>query len=146
MQRLGFYLSGERPVEQVLPLIARKAIASGERLLVVSGDAALLDRVDEALWEAFPADFLAHGRAGAAHAERQPILLSEGCRADNGARLIALADGVWREEAEAFARGFLFFDDAGRDRARPAWTALDSRAGMEREFHVLDNGKWVRRR
>ena len=36
--RLGFYLSGNQPVERVLPLIARAALGQGQRLLVVSGD------------------------------------------------------------------------------------------------------------
>jgi DNA polymerase III subunit chi len=146
VKRLGFYLSGEKPVEQVLPLIARKAMQAGERLLVVSSDAEQIALLDHALWEAAPEDFLAHGHADAAHPARQPILLSDRCEAANGASMVALADGVWREEAEAYERGFLFFDDSGRDRARPVWSAFDSRSDLDREFHVLEHGKWVRKR
>ena len=62
MDRLGFYLSGEQPVERVLPLIARAAKRAGQRMLVVAGDADLLERLDKALWEQFPEDFLAHDR------------------------------------------------------------------------------------
>ena len=43
--------------------------------------------------------------------------------------LFALADGVWREDALAFERVFLFFDDGGIDDARAAWRALGEQKG-----------------
>ncbi|HYD25130.1 MAG TPA: DNA polymerase III subunit chi [Croceibacterium sp.] len=141
--RIGFYLSCAQPVERVLPLIARAARRAGQRMLVVAGDDALLDRLDKALWEQCPEDFLAHGRADAAHAERQPVLLSGDCAAANGATLVALADGQWREEAESFERALLFFDEAGRAAARETWRLFDARADVTREFHELEGGKWV---
>lgn len=143
--RVGFYLSGTTPVERVLPLIARAAKRQGQRMLVVSGDDALLDRLDKALWEQCPEDFLAHGRADAPHAARQPVLLSSECAADNGAALVALADGQWREEAEQFDRALLFFDEAGRQAARGTWRLFDQREDVTREFYELDDGKWVKR-
>ena len=63
MHRLGFYLSAAQPVERVLPLIARAAKRAGQPMLVVAEEPDLLDRLDKALWEQFPDDFLAHGRA-----------------------------------------------------------------------------------
>ena len=143
MERVGFYLSGALPVERVLPLIARAAAAQGQRMLVVADVPDTLERLDKALWEHFPEGFLAHGRADAPHAERQPLLLSTDCAAPNGARLIALADGRWREEAEGFDRALLFFDEAGRAAARQTWRLFDERADVAREFHELENGKWV---
>lgn len=127
----------------MLPLIARAAKRAGQRMLVVAGDAELLDRLDKALWEQFPEDFLAHGRADAPHAARQPVLLSADCSAANGATLVALADGSWREEAEGFDRALLFFDGAGRAAARDTWRLFDQRADVTREFHELEGGTWV---
>ncbi len=129
----------------MLPLVARAALRSGQRMLVVAGDAELRDGLDAALWDAAPADFLAHGQAGGAHDARQPILVSETCKAANGATLLALADGQWRDEASGFERVFLFFDDGGRDDARKTWRRFDERTDVEREFHELVDGKWVRR-
>lgn len=114
-------------------------------MLVVAGDAGLRERLDGALWEAAPADFLAHGQAGGAHDARQPILVSETCQPANGATLLALADGQWRDEAGGFERVFLFFDDAGRDEARQTWRRFDERTDVEREFYELVEGKWARR-
>jgi DNA polymerase III subunit chi len=143
--RIGFYLTGSQPVERVLPLIARAALGQGQRLLVVSADPAQLARLDEALWEHAPEQFLAHGQAGGVHDARQPILLSADCAAANGADLVALADGQWRDEAEKFARALLFFDEAGRAEARSTWRLFDGRADVEREFYELEGGRWVKK-
>lgn len=143
--RLGFYLSGSQPVERVLPLIARAALGQGQRLLVVSADLEQLARLDTALWEQQPEHFLAHGSAGGPHDARQPILLAETCEAAIGAELLALADGEWREEAEQFARVFLFFDEDGRAAARRVWRQFDGREEVEREFYELEGGKWVKK-
>ena len=114
-------------------------------MLVVAEDPDLLERLDKALWEQCPEDFLAHGRADAPHAEGQPVLLSSGCDAANGATLVALADGQWRPEAEAFDRALLFFDEAGRAASREVWRLFDQREDVTREFHELEGGKWVQK-
>ena len=145
MTRIGFYLSGAQPVERVLPLIARAAKKAGQRMLVVAEDESLLERLDKALWEQFPEEYLAHGRADAAHADRQPVLLGRECTAANGANLVALADGKWRGEAESFDRALLFFDESGRAAARETWRQFDQRDEVTREFHELEDGKWVQK-
>lgn len=145
MMRLGFYLTGSEPVERVLPLIARAAKGQDQKMLVVAADDGLIERLDRALWEFAPEAFLAHGRADQPHADRQPVLLSKACEAANGANLLALADGTWREEAETFERVLLFFDEAGRTAARETWRLFDAREDVQREFFELENGKWVKR-
>ena len=145
MTRIGFYLSGSQPVERVLPLIARAAKKAGQRMLVVAEDESLLERLDKALWEQFPEEYLAHGRADAAHADRQPVLLGRECTAANGASLVALADGKWRGEAESFDRALLFFDESGRAAARETWRQFEPRDEVTREFHELEDGKWVQK-
>ena len=143
MERIGFYLSSAHPVERVLPLIARAAKAQRQRMLVVAEDEDLLSRLDQTLWEQFPEDFLAHGRADAPHAARQPLLLSGECTASNDAAIVALADGVGRPEAERFERVLLFFDESGRAAARQCWRLFDRREDVIREFHELEAGRWV---
>jgi len=145
LQRVGFYLHGTHPVERVLPLIARAAKKQGQRMLIVAEDEALLDRLDEALWEQLPEEFLAHGRADAPDASRQPMLLSSQCAAANDATLVALADGQWRDEAEPFERALLFFDESRREATKPIWRLFDQREDVTREFHELEDGKWVKK-
>ena len=145
MDRVGFYLTGAQPVERVLPLIARAAKRAGQRMLVVSDSAEHIDALDKALWEECAGDVLAHGKAGEPHSDRQPLLLADACTAENGASLVAFADGKWREEAERFERVFVFFGDEGREAARAIWRQFDQREDIAREYHALEAGKWVQK-
>ena len=141
--RVDFYLLSSGTVEAALPRIARSVKGAGERLLVVSDDAEQLAALDKALWEQFPEDFLAHGRAGEAHAARQPLLLGETCAAENAASFVAFADGQWRDEGFDFERAFLFFDNRTLDAARGTWRMLGEREDVERHFWKQEGGRWV---
>lgn len=141
--RVDFYQLSRDSAEGALPLIARATLKAGERLLVVSGDEDQLGRMSEALWSRLPDTFLANGRAGEAHEARQPILLSGEPRAGNGARYMAIADGLWREGDPAFERTFYLFDDATLQAARACWRMLGQRDGFDRRFWKQQGGKWV---
>jgi DNA polymerase III subunit chi len=141
--RVDFYQLSRDPVEAALPLIARATRAAGERLLIVSADAAQLERIGIALWARLPETFLAHGRAGGEHDARQPILLGELPDPANGAGFLVLADGEWRDEADSFQRVFLLFDAATIGGARGTWRMLGTRDEVERHFWKQDGGKWV---
>ena len=136
---VDFYHLTASPLERVLPSVAEKVLAGGERLLVVA-EPALLARLDEQLWTYSQDGFLPHGRE---RAESQPILLSAEPVAANGATHVALADGRWRDEALAFERAFYFFDSEGRDGAREAWRALKGKAGVEARYWKQEGGRWV---
>lgn len=137
--RVDFYHLASSPVERVLPSICERVIAGGGRLLIVAG-AEQLDRLDRQLWAYSPGSFLPHGRDGAS----QPILLASGLDPENGARNVALADGIWREEALAFDRIFYFFDAARLDEARASWRALNAHPDAELHYWKQDErGRWV---
>jgi DNA polymerase-3 subunit chi len=112
-------------------------------LLAVSGDAAQLEAISAALWNAKPDSFLAHGTAGEADDSVQPILLSSETEAANAAKFVALADGVWRDEALQFDRVFYLFPPSHTDNARAAWRALGENLDIERRYWKQDGGKWV---
>jgi DNA polymerase-3 subunit chi len=143
--QLDFWQLSRDPVERVVALIAERTRSAGEKLLVVSTDEAQRTAVSRALWEAKPEAFLANGEADSPHAERQPILLSPRCEAANGARYVVLADGVWRDEGEAFERAFLLFDEAGTPAARGTWRQFDGREDVERSYYAQEGGKWVKK-
>ncbi len=140
--RVDFYLLDRDPAEAVVPLLARAAKQAGERVLVVSGDAELMVRIDKALWETAPEAFLAHGISGEGQEERQPVLLSDRMEPVNQAQFVILADGKWREESSKFARTFLLFGDDRRQEAREIWTMIGQNDAMERHFWKQDGGKW----
>lgn len=141
--RVDFYQLSRDPVEQVVPLLARKALQAGQRLLVVSADGEQRAGISRALWSEGGVHFLAHGEASEAHAARQPILLSETCAAPNEARMVVLADGVWREEAGAFERAFLLFDAAATQAARDLWRGFRSRDAVESHAWKQEDGGWI---
>jgi DNA polymerase III subunit chi len=145
MTRVDFYRLTRDPAARVLPSIAERVLASGERLLVVAGDDALRTQISEGLWGGKPDSFLANGPANGALAALDPILIAGAIDTNpaNGARMVALADGVWRDEALGFARAFLLFDNSRIDDARATWRALGSREGIERHFWLQDErGRW----
>lgn len=143
--QVDFYHLTAAPLERVLPRIAERLLAQGERLLVVCAEDRLVQRIDEQLWSYAPESFLPHGRAGEAGADIQPVLISLSIEPVNGARNVALADGVWREEALSFDRAFYFFDAATIAGARLAWRELSGRDGVEPRYWKQDDaGRWQR--
>ena len=143
--QLDFWQLSRDPVERVVALIAERTRGAGEKLLVVSESEEQRAAVSRGLWESRAEAFLANGEADAPHAGRQPILLSPRCEADNGARYVVIADGLWREGAEAFDRAFLLFDEAGTPAARAVWRQFDGREDVQRSYYAQENGKWVKK-
>ncbi len=141
--RVDFYQLTRDPAEKVLPVIAQKILDQGQRLLIVSTDKGQLEGISKALWSWKPDSFLAHQEAGDGDDSIQPILLSQVPIAANGAKFIALADGIWCDEAMSFDRAFYLFPTERTDDARAAWRALGDNADIERRYWKQDGGKWV---
>jgi DNA polymerase III subunit chi len=142
LMQVDFYQLTRDPAETVLPAIAQRIVDTGDRMLIVSNDPAQLDKLSSALWSAKPESFLAHAKAGQGADGAQPILLSENASPANGAKMIALADGEWRDEALGFQRAFYLFPPDKTDNARTAWRALADKADVERRYWKQDGGKW----
>ena len=140
--QVDFYQLTRDPAEKVLPPIAQRVLDGGGRLLVV-GDAAQLDAISAALWNYKPDSFLAHAKTGDGDDSIQPILLSSEPIAANLAGFIAIADGIWRDEALEFDRAFYLFPPDSTDNARTAWRSLGESEGVERHYWKQDGGKWV---
>jgi len=141
--QVDFYQLERDPVDRVLPAIAQRLLDQGERLLVIDGREGALERLSRALWSWKPDSFLAHGLVTGDDAPIQPILLTTEEEALNGARHVALADGVWRDAALQFERAFHFFDADTIDAARASWRALKGREGVTARFWRQDGGKWI---
>ncbi|WP_066554283.1 DNA polymerase III subunit chi [Croceicoccus bisphenolivorans] len=140
--RVDFYHLSRDPAPVALAQIAAKALEAGQRMLVVSDDAEQASAISDALWAA--PGFLANGEAGEHGDARQPILIApDAADAPNGARLVALADGQWRDEALSYDRALLLFDAQTIDGARGAWRALGDSEGVERHYWKFVDGRWV---
>jgi DNA polymerase III subunit chi len=140
--QVDFYQLTRDPAEKVLPPITAKILDTGGRFLIVSGEDAQLARISKQLWEWTPESFLAHEMTGAADDAVQPVLLSGLVTGTNGAKMVALADGIWRDEALEFDRAFYLFEPSATDAARTAWRALGDKEGVVRKYWKQDGGKW----
>jgi DNA polymerase III subunit chi len=142
--QVDFYQLTRDPAEKILPALASKVLADGGRLLVVSGDEAQLVSLSAALWAYKPESFLANGIAGGgADDALQPILLSHEAEPANCAKLIALADGQWRDAALDFDRAFYLFPPDHTDDARAAWRMLGEQEAVKRNYWRQDGGRWI---
>ncbi len=141
--RVDFYQLSRDPVEQVVPLLATKVLATGAKLAVACEDAGMREMISQSLWAAGGGAFLAHGHADELHEARQPILLSEAGSKANGAGMAIFADGKWREEATGFERVMLLFGAEKTDDARNLWRALSDQEGFDLHiFKQQPSGAW----
>ena len=141
--RVDFYLLDAGGPEVALAPLAGKVLEAGGRLLVVAGEAARREALSRGLWAYRGESFLANGVAGGEADARQPILISDAVRADNGARYLALADGVWREPEGDFERVLLVFGEAERMAARETWRLLKGREVWDCHFWRREGARWV---
>ena len=130
---VSFYHCTRQPASAVAVKLAARALASGERLLVI-GSSDRLAGLDAALWA--EEGFLAHGFAGGDDDAAQPILLAERLVAAPGTAFLMLLETGLPPEFDAFRRVFNLFDDGteAHTRARMDWKAISSREGVARAY------------
>ncbi|WP_326524475.1 DNA polymerase III subunit chi [Sphingomonas sp.] len=142
--QVDFYHLVASPLERVLPKIAEKVTAGGGRLVIVADSASQRETLDRLLWTYAADSFLPHAQAGGDRDVDQPVLICDTVTGANGARNIALVDGVWRDGALDFDRAFHFFDGDTVAAARTAWKSLGDREGVERRYWKQDDaGRWT---
>ncbi len=141
--QVDFYHLTVQPLDRVLPRIAERVVEGGGRLLIVADSEGQRTAIDRLLWSYAPESFLPHAIAEGDGDAAQPILIAADPAPANTARNIALADGIWRDEALTFDRAFHFFDADRIAEARIAWKALADREGIERRYWKQNEaGRW----
>ena len=142
---VGFYQLATKPLDAVLPRLLEKAVAAGHRVVVRSGEAAVLARLDGALWGYDAASFLPHAVDGP-HAAMQPILLTTSDDDANGADLAAVIDGRLPGDLTPYKRVLYLFDGGDEDAlalARRHWKALRGRDGITPVYwQESERGGW----
>lgn len=141
-----FYHLTRDPLESLLPVLISKALEIGLRVAVRGTDPARIEAIDRQLWAID--GFLAHGIAGGAHDDEQPILLTSAAPGPlaNAARCLITLDGagVTADEAAALERLCVVFDGtdaAAVEAARGQWRALTG-AGVAAEYWSRESGRW----
>ncbi len=144
-----FYHLTRQPLEHTLPVLLDKARQAGWRIAVRGVDPARMDWLDEKLWLGPEEGFLPHGREGGAHDAAQPILLTTGPEAANGATCVMAVDGarVEAEEVSGLERVCILFDGNDPDAvqsARGQWKELTG-AGCSAQYWSEESGRWEKK-
>ncbi len=144
--RIGFYHLVPLPLEQALPKLLEKAMAAGNRVLVMAGSVERVAYLDNLLWTYQPDSWLAHGTMAQPDQALQPVLLTDRDENANGADLLILTDGVQTEHIASFSRCLNIFDgndDAAVEAARAQWKDWKN-LGLELVYYQqTDRGGWV---
>ncbi|PZO03632.1 MAG: DNA polymerase III subunit chi [Alphaproteobacteria bacterium] len=142
---IWFYHLERSTLDQVLPELLDKTLQRGWRALVRVADADRLDEIDEHLWTWRDDSFLAHGRAGQDHADRQPILLSQTGENPNAAQALFIVDQSEMGSVEGYERCFIIFDgrdDTALNHARERWKGLKGQGANLAYWKQSDEGRW----
>ncbi|MFZ3583372.1 DNA polymerase III subunit chi [Loktanella sp. DJP18] len=147
MGAVYFYHLTDSLLEEALPQLIDRAQGQGWRVLVRGRRPALLDRLDNVLWQGPDDSFRAHGLAGD-HDGDQPILLGVDTPTDGFACVMSVdgADLTPAEIAQA-ERACILFDGHDGDalqRARDQWKALTA-AAVTAQYWAQDDGRWVKK-
>ena len=133
MPEIWFYHLQTQPLERALPRLLERAVAGGERVVVLAGSTERVDYLNALLWTYDEASFLPHGDARDGHAERQPVWLAADESNPNGAGLVMTIDGALADWSR-YRRCFDIFD--GNDAAAVA-AARSRWSEAKRAGHIL---------
>ncbi len=149
MGAVYFYHLTRHPLEQTLPVLLDKARQAGWKIAVRGTDPARMEWLDEKLWLGPDDGFLPHGLAGGPHDAAQPILLTTGSQAANGATCVMAVDGaaVASTEVDELDRVCILFDGTDPQavqHARGQWKELTS-AGCSAQYWSEESGRWEKK-
>jgi DNA polymerase-3 subunit chi len=148
MPEILFYHLERASLDSVLPGLLEKTLERGWKAVVRASSRERVEALDGLLWTYRDESFLPHAAGGAADvAARQPVWLTDGDDAPNGAEVLFLVDGASAsaEEAARFARCVTIFDgadEAAVANARAFWKNAKD-AGIEATYwKQSDSGRW----
>ena len=147
MAEVWFYHLTQTSLDLALAELLEKSLQKGWRAIVRSPSKERLAQLDQALWSYRDDAFLAHGRADADDADRQPILLTTNLDNPNTAALLVLIDRAEPVDCDQYERTVLMFDghDTGAvETARGHWKSLKE-AGHKLAYWQQGNRGWEKK-
>ena len=150
MARIGFYHMVRQPLEYVLPKLLEKAIASGARVVVLTGSPDRVVHLDELLWTYAAESWLPHGAATQGggpdeDAAIQPIWVTAGDENPNQATMLMMCDGAVPKLVESWSRCFNLFDGTDQDAvaaARASWKLWKEQGHELVYYQQTERGGW----
>lgn len=149
MTEVLFYHLEHKPWADVLPRLLAATLERGWRAVVQVGPSASVESVSELLWSSLPEDgFLAHGTTADGRGERQPVWLTAGDDAPNGAAVRFYIEGARAEDVDGLQRAVILFDGADSsavDRAREDWRRFKAGGHAISYWQQDENLRWQNR-
>lgn len=143
-----FYHLERQPLERVLPNLIEKTLQRGWRAVVQSGSQERLDALDVSLWTYSEDSFLPHGSQKSGFASEQPVYLTTGTDAPNGAGVRFFVDGALAETFEGAGRFVYLFDGHDQDAltiARGQWKAAKAAGCSVTYWQETESGRWEKK-
>lgn len=148
MTEVAFYHLQRSTLEQVLPKLLEKTLASDKRAVVLATSVDRVEALAVQLWTYDPESWLPHGTARDGSPEEQPIWLSERDENPNGAAFLFLCDGADSAGIAGYERCFDLFDGndaAAVEAARGRWQARKAEGHAVTYWQQTDRGGWERK-
>jgi DNA polymerase-3 subunit chi len=145
---VSFYHLQRRSLEETLPKLLERVIASNQRAVVLAESAERVEALNSQLWTYNPDGFLPHGSARDGFSADQPIFLTSNEENPNGATILLLVGEALPGFVGDFARCLDLFD--GNDpqavqNARDRWRAYKAQGHAVTYWQQDDNGRWEKK-
>jgi DNA polymerase-3 subunit chi len=143
---IGFYHLTRSTLEEALPRLLEKVLASGQRAVVRTVTRERLELLDRHLWLYSRESFLPHGSEADGLAQHQPVWLTTTIENPNGAGVLVLVEGARMEDASAFARVLDLFDGQDEEAlsaARERWRRARDLGHRLVYWQQSQRGGWV---
>lgn len=148
MTDIAFYHLERSTLEEALPKLLEKTLATGKRALVLAGSENRVEALTDRLWTYDQDSWLPHGSIKDGNPSEQPIWLSVNDSNLNGATFLFLTDGAVSAEVESYERCFELFDgndESAVNAARERWTSYKDAGHQLTYWQQNARGGWEKK-
>lgn len=145
MTTIQFYHLLSTSRERAVPKLMEKALAAGNRVVILLDNDTALKQLSDALWTADPEGFLPHGALRDGHAQHQPIFLSLTDTNPNHADLLCVLDGSQPASLTNYTKVLDVFDgtdETATAAARTRWAAYKAQGFALQYIKQQPGGGW----
>jgi DNA polymerase III subunit chi len=148
MTAVLFYHLEQQPLDKVLPRLLKTTLERGWKAVVQTGSEERAESISTLLWTFEDEGFLPHGTKADGAGALQPIWLTAGEDAPNGAGVRFFVDGARPGAVAALERAVILFDggdDAAVQAAREDWKRFRNEGHDISYWQQDEQGRWQNR-
>lgn len=148
MTEVLFYHLERQPLAHVLPRLLKATLERGWKAVVQTGSEERAEALSTLLWTFEDEAFLPHGTRNDGFGSLQPIWLTAGGDAPNGASVRFFVDGTRAEDVTGLERAVILFDGADAEAvqaARDDWKKFRAQGHAISYWQQDEQGRWQNR-